>query len=96
MKKIVRLTESDLIRLVKRVIKENEDFTKEIAKDLFKRLPKNNFSVDDFLGYMKEKKSPNSITNEVLGHLESMGFPNETLFSIQIFKCALQFLKIFI
>ena len=77
MKKIVRLTESDLIRLVKRVIKENEDFTKEIAKDLFKRLPKNNFSVDDFLGYMKEKKSPNSITNEVLGHLESMGFPFE-------------------
>ena len=77
MKKIVRLTESDLIRLVKRVIKENEDFTKEIAKDLFKRLPKNNFSVDDLLGYMKEKKSPNSITNEVLGHLESMGFPFE-------------------
>ena len=77
MKKIVRLTESDLIRLVKRVIKENEDFTKEIAKDLFKRLPKNNFSVNDFLDYMKEKKSPNSITNEVLGHLESMGFPFE-------------------
>ena len=78
MKKIIRLTESDLTRIVKRVIKENDDFTKEIAKDLFKRLPKNNFSVDDFLDYMKEKKSPNSITNEVLGHLESMGFPFES------------------
>ena len=60
-----------------KLIKENEDFTKEIAKDLFKRLPKNNFSEDDFLGYMKEKGSPDSITNEVLGHLESMGFPFE-------------------
>ena len=61
----------------KKLIKENEDFTKEIAKDLFKRLPKNNFSEDDFLEYMKEKGSPDSITNEVLGHLESMGFPFE-------------------
>ena len=78
MKKIIKLTETDLARIVKRVIKENDDFTKEIAKDLFKRLPKNNFSVDDFLDYMKEKKSPNSITNEVLGHLESMGFPFES------------------
>ena len=57
MKKIIKLTESDLTRIVKRVIKENDDFTKEIAKDLFKRLPKNNFSVDDFLDYMKERKS---------------------------------------
>jgi hypothetical protein len=77
MKKIVKLTESDLTHIVKRVIKENDDFTKEIAKDLFKRLPKNNFSEDDFLDYMKEKGSPDSITNEVLGHLESMGFPFE-------------------
>ena len=61
----------------KKLIKENEDFTKEIAKDLFKRLPKNNFSEDDFLEYMKEKGSPDSITNEVLGYLESMGFPFE-------------------
>ena len=61
----------------KKLIKENEDITKEIAKDLFKRLPKNNFSEDDFLDYMKEKGSPDSITNEVLGHLESMGFPFE-------------------
>ena len=78
MKKIIRLTESDLTRIVKRVIKENDDFTKEIAKDLFKRLPKNNFSVDDFLDYMEERKSSNSITNEVLGHLVSMGFPFES------------------
>ena len=28
MKKVIRLTESDLIRLVKRVIRENEDFPK--------------------------------------------------------------------
>jgi hypothetical protein len=32
MKKVIRLTESDLIKLVKRVIKENEDITIYIPK----------------------------------------------------------------
>jgi hypothetical protein len=75
MKKVIRLTESDLTRIVKRVIKENEDFTKEIAKDLFKRLPKNELTMGDFLTYMKEKGAPDSISREVLRHLEMMDFP---------------------
>jgi len=75
MKKIVRLTESDLTRIVKRVIKENEDFTKEIAKDLFKRLPKNELTMSNFLTYMEEKGAPDSISREVLRHLEMMNFP---------------------
>ena len=75
MKKIVRLTESDLTRIVKRVIKENDDFTKEIAKDLFKRLPKNELTMSEFLTYMEEKGAPESISREVLRHLEMMDFP---------------------
>jgi hypothetical protein len=75
MKKIIKLTESDLTRIVKRVIKENDDFTKEIAKDLFKRLPKNELTMSDFLTYMKEKGAPESISREVLRHLEMMNFP---------------------
>jgi len=59
MKKIIKLTESDLARIVKRVIKENDDFTKEIAKDLFKRLPKNELTMSDFLTYMEEKEHQN-------------------------------------
>jgi len=57
------------------VIKENDDFTKEIAKDLFKRLPKNELTMSDFLTYMKEKGAPESISHEVLRHLEMMNFP---------------------
>jgi hypothetical protein len=75
MKKIVRLTESDLTRIVKRVIKENEDFTKEIAKDLFKRLPKNELTMSEFLTYMEEKGASESISHDVLRHLEMMNFP---------------------
>ena len=75
MKKIIKLTESDLARIVKRVIKENDDFTKEIAKDLFKRLPKNELTMSDFLTYMEEKGAPESISNEVLRYLEMMNFP---------------------
>ncbi len=56
-------------------INEMDDFTKEIAKDLFNRLPKDNFSEEDFLNYMKEKGSPDSISKEVLSHLKSMRFP---------------------
>jgi hypothetical protein len=75
MKKIIRLTESDLTRIVKRVIKENDDFTKEIAKDLFKRLPKNELTMSEFLTYMEEKGASESISREVLRHLEMMDFP---------------------
>ncbi len=75
MKKIIKLTESDLARIVKRVIKENDDFTKEIAKDLFKRLPKNELTMSDFLTYMEEKGAQESISHDVLRHLEMMNFP---------------------
>jgi hypothetical protein len=73
--KIIRLTESDLTRIVKRVIKENDDFTKEIAKDLFKRLPKNELTLSEFLTYMEEKGASELISREVLRHLEMMDFP---------------------
>ena len=73
--KVIKLTESDLTNIVKRVIKENDDFTKEIAKDLFKRLPKNELTMSDFLTYMEEKGAPESISHEVLNHLEMMNFP---------------------
>lgn len=56
-------------------VNEMDDFTKEIAKDLFNRLPKTNFSEEDFLNYMKEKGSSDSISKEVLSHLKSMRFP---------------------
>jgi len=62
---------------VSKILKVNEmdDFTKEIAKDLFNRLPKTNFTEEDFLNYMKEKGSSDSISKEVLSHLKSMRFP---------------------
>jgi hypothetical protein len=60
-----------------KVLKVNEmdDFSKEIAKDLFNRLPKSDFSEDDFLNYMKEKGSSDLISKEVLSHLKYMRFP---------------------
>jgi len=75
MKKVVRLTESELTKIVKRVIKESSDFTKEIAKDLFKRLPKNELTMSEFLTYMEEKGASKSISHGVLVHLEMMNFP---------------------
>lgn len=42
MKKIVRLTESDLTRIVKRVIKEEEDDDIETWDDLYKKYPISN------------------------------------------------------
>jgi hypothetical protein len=75
MKKIIRLTESELTKIVKRVIKESSDFTKEIAKDLFKRLPKNELTMSEFLTYMEEKGASESISHDVLRHLEMMNFP---------------------
>ena len=59
-------------------VNEMDDFTKEIAKDLFNRLPKSNFSEEDFLNYMREKGSSDSISKEVLSHLKSMRFPFTT------------------
>ena len=49
MKKIVSLTESDLTRIVKRVIKENEekDAIEKIAKFVFSKLPKDDI---EFIG----------------------------------------------
>ena len=39
MKKIIRLTESDLTRIIKRVIKEEEDFDSLVKKVFGKKTP---------------------------------------------------------
>jgi hypothetical protein len=75
MKKIIRLTESDLTRIVRRTLNEMEDFTKDIAKDLYSKLPRKNFTTEDFIEYMKDKKAPMSVITDVLEHLKKMGFP---------------------
>ncbi|CAB4174964.1 hypothetical protein UFOVP972_95 [uncultured Caudovirales phage] len=53
----------------------SEDFTKDIAKDLYSKLPRENFTTDDFIEYMKDKKAPMSVITDVLEHLKKMGFP---------------------
>ena len=47
MKKIVRLTESDLTRIVKRVIKEEEDDDIETWDDFYKKYPISNHDEMD-------------------------------------------------
>lgn len=56
-------------------LNEMDDFTIEIAKDLFNKLPKVNFTEDDFKKYMKDKGSSDSITNDVLQNLKNLKFP---------------------
>jgi hypothetical protein len=67
MKKVVRLTESDLTRIIKRVIEEQSDT---------KLTPEEIKSLDMFLSYMNPKgkngtwKQPNSISSSVVVKLQ--------------------------
>jgi hypothetical protein len=55
MKKIVRLTETDLVNIIKKVIRENEDmmdsrktkYGKEVDEDLFMYDPEDDFDEED-------------------------------------------------
>ena len=61
-------------------LNEMDDFSIEIAKDLFNKLPKVDFTEDDFKKYMKDKGSSDSITNDVLQNLKNLKFPfNQTI-----------------
>ena len=72
MKKIVRLTESDLTRIVKRVIKENEekDAIEKIAKFVFSKLPKDDIefigNLYKELGYDKFEDTIEDVVNDDL------------------------------
>jgi hypothetical protein len=72
MEKIVRLTESDLTRIVKRVIKENEekDAIEKIAKFVFSKLPKDDIefigNLYKELGYDKFEDTIEYVVNDDL------------------------------
>ena len=72
MKKIVRLTESDLTKIVKRVIKENEekDAIEKIAKFVFSKLPKDDIkfigNLYKELGYDKFEDTIEDVINDDL------------------------------
>lgn len=72
MKKIVRLTESDLTKIVKRVIKENEekDAIEKIAKFVFSKLPKDDIkfigNLYKELGYDKFEDTIEDVVNDDL------------------------------
>ena len=72
MKKIVSLTESDLTRIVKRVIKENEekDAIEKIAKFVFSKLPKDDIefigNLYKELGYDKFEDTIEDVVNDDL------------------------------
>jgi len=68
MKKIVRLTESDLAKIVKRVIKENEfeedEFEMDMGPDCDEIISQMKYIFKDFMRYY-EKSSPD--TKSILG-----------------------------
>jgi len=68
MKKIVRLTESDLAKIVKRVIKENEfeedEFEMDMGPDCDEIISQMKYIFKDFMRYY-EKSSPD--TQSILG-----------------------------
>jgi hypothetical protein len=77
MKKIIKLTESDLSRIVKRVIKEEDD--KEgmgisiTLDDVFKEVKD---VLDDFGGYDESmKEQAMDLSKEILGRLKRFDLP---------------------
>ena len=72
MKKVVRLTESDLIRLVKRVIKESEEEELNTQlKDFVKQYPERS-DFEDYASY-KEALEDWAATSGYNDHLDKMG-----------------------
>ena len=75
MKKVIRLTESDLARIVRRVIKEESEVTPEMIIDMLMKeaesTPQEDY--DDVYDWMQDVFSP------VEGKLEDMGFDIDDL-----------------
>jgi hypothetical protein len=75
MKKVIRLTESDLARIVRRVIKEESEVTPEMIIDMLMKeaesTPQENY--DDVYDWMQDVFSP------VEDKLEDMGFDIDDL-----------------
>ena len=75
MKKVIRLTESELVRLVRRVIKEQSEVTPEMIIDMLMKeaesTPQEDY--DDVYDWMQDVFSP------VEDKLEDMGFDIDDL-----------------
>ena len=75
MKKVIRLTETELVRLVRRVIKEESEVTPEMIIDMLMKeaesTPQENY--DDVYDWMQDVFSP------VEDKLEDMGFDIDDL-----------------
>jgi hypothetical protein len=74
MKRIVRLTESDLIRLVKRVIKENKFKEMDDCEVIISNME---YVFNDFMSFVKtspEKQSPEDMYDDIESELA--GFLN--------------------
>jgi hypothetical protein len=75
MKKVIRLTESDLARIVRRVIKEESEVTPEMIIDMLMKeaesTPQEDY--DDVYDWMQDVFSP------VESELEDMGFDIDDL-----------------
>jgi hypothetical protein len=74
MKKIIRLTESDLTRIVKRVIRENEEQTiesEEIKQDVADATRELSREEKEFLKNYIEKNGMKNLQNKIVDHLEN-------------------------
>ena len=78
MKKVIRLTESDLKRIVKRVIKEDDDEKGDsgvsiTVQDIFREVKD---VLDDFGGYDESmKEQAMDLSKEILGRLKRFDLP---------------------
>lgn len=73
MKKVIRLTESDLTRIVKRVIKENDDYKDRSMYDPYYEDDDDDYEEDEGYGYEEDeedlgKVDPNEPYDSIGGH----------------------------
>jgi len=104
MKKVIRLTESDLERITKKVLKENRGMSDDEAIGIFKKLERNGQDIDSVI--MKVKRGKDSLNELLKKHIqrstasqvfdERQRTPNDVLESVALLNSGLNQLELLI